>query len=181
MTTRSSRVTVRIDPKRNEEVDVQRTGRGGEHDPEGEPRIEEERERLIAHGLSPGAQPFDADRAGNGRNERGQDRGDAEQVAGGNSGERGVPDSVPDEAHVPLHQKEPHGRRQEADDGPRGEREAHELTRACPCEGSCHWEGRVAGGPSKTMPPRTRTSRSTISSTAPNSWETYSVVTRRSR
>ena len=78
----------------------------------------------------PGAaiEPLDADGARDRGDERREHRRDAEQVPGGHAREGRVADAVPDEAHVPLDEEEADRRREDADDGPRREREPHELS-----------------------------------------------------
>ena len=62
-----------------------------------------------------------------GGHERGEDRGDSEQVSGRDAGERDVPQAVADQGRLPLDEKEPDGRSEQTDDRARRQRESHEL------------------------------------------------------
>ena len=113
---------MRIEPnEKREEARVQRTGRRDEHDAGRDTRVEEQRERLVADGLAPRAQPLDGDGAEDGRHEGRTDRRDAEQVAERYSGEGDVADAVADEAHPALDEEEADRRREHAHDRAGGE------------------------------------------------------------
>ena len=162
-----------------EQPDVEAAGARDEHHPERDSGVEDERERLVARGAAPGTKPFDREGAHDGEQERRQDRRDAEQVARRDARERNVSQAVAHERLPPLDEEEAHGRGQDPDDRADGEREAHELEleHQWTCEGSCQRAGSSAGSPSNAMRPRTSTSRVTTCSTAPNSCETYRIVT----
>ena len=65
-----------------EEVDVERADRRDEHDPCRDPRVEDERERLVARGPAAAPQHLDRDAAENRGRERGQHRRHVEQEPG---------------------------------------------------------------------------------------------------
>ncbi len=161
-----------------EEIDVECPGARDQHDTEGETDVEDESERLIAGCPGPGAQELDGDGTDDGEAEGHGDRRHVEEHARGNPGERDMAETVADQRLPTLDEEEADGRRQHAHDGADGKGEAHELEvqHQCPCvwswDGSCQIAGSSPGGPSNTIPPRTRTRRSTTCSTAPNSCET---------
>ena len=110
-----------------EEVDVERARGRHEHDAARDPRVEDERERLVARRPAPGAQSLDRERAGDGDDERRQHERQVEQVADRDAGEGDVADPVADQAQPALHEEEADGRREQSDDDARAEREPHEL------------------------------------------------------
>ena len=122
-------MTVRIEPKRNaKRFAVEGTGGRRQHDARGEARVEEEREGLVAGGPAAGAQPLD--RRPRRRLRRRGRSGRARSRAGSRAATPANavwPIPSPIEAHAPLYEEEPDGRREQADDCARGEREPHEL------------------------------------------------------
>ena len=110
-----------------EQVHVERARRRDEHDACGDPGVEDDRERLVARRAAARAQPLDRDRADHGRDERGQHRRDAEQVADRDAREGDVADPVADQAHLALDEEEADGRREHAHDRAGDERQPHEL------------------------------------------------------
>ncbi len=89
-----------------EEVDVQRTGLGDEDDAERDPRIEDERERLVACGASARAEELDRDASQDREDERGQHRRDVEQDPRRHSREGDVADAVAEQRLPSLHEEE---------------------------------------------------------------------------
>ena len=118
MTTRSARVTVRIEPNRYwKRFDVHRSGRRDEHDPEGDARIEDERKRLVA-GRS-AARPQELDERSPPRTAATSavsDGRDVEQDARRDAGECDMADPVSDERLPPLDEEEADRRREHSDD-----------------------------------------------------------------
>ena len=110
-----------------EEVDVEGARARDEHDPRGDAGVEDERQRLVARGAAPRAQPLDRERPDDRGDERGQHGRDPEQVAERDSGEGDVPEAVADQRRLALDEEEADGRGEQADDGARREREPHEL------------------------------------------------------
>ncbi len=111
-----------------EEVDVERARLRDEDHPERDPRVEDERERLIAGSTASRAEELDCDPSYDGEDEGRQHGRDVEEDPRGHSGERDVTDAVAEERLPALHEKEAHGRREHADDRARREGEPHELT-----------------------------------------------------
>ena len=110
-----------------EEADVEPVRARDQHDAKGDAGVEDERERLIAARPAPRAQPLDRECADDGEAERCQHGRDAEQVAGGDPGERDVAEAVADERLAPFDEEEPDRGGEDADDDADGEGEAHEL------------------------------------------------------
>jgi hypothetical protein len=110
-----------------EEIDVERSGSRDEHDAGRDPRVEDERESLVARGPLLRVEPLDGNGAHERGNERGQNGRQPEQVPGRDPGEGEVADPVADQAHPPLHEEEADGRGEDAVVRARRERVAHEL------------------------------------------------------
>ena len=94
-----------------EEVRVQRAGRRDQHDTAGDAGVEDDRERLVAGRARRRARSHSIPAAPiNAATSAVQHRRDAEQVAGGDAGERDVADAVADQAHLALDEEEADGR-----------------------------------------------------------------------